>query len=46
MRKSSRSLGGGTDLVRIRHPGELVDVVAEFGVEEGGGKECEDRMNR
>ncbi|KIM36814.1 hypothetical protein M413DRAFT_284953 [Hebeloma cylindrosporum] len=31
MRKSSGSLGGDTDLVKIRHPGGLVDVGAEFG---------------
>ena len=33
MRKSSGSFGGGTDLARMRHPGELVDVGAEFGDE-------------
>ena len=33
MRKSSGSLGGDMDFVRIRHPGGLVDVGAEFGDE-------------
>jgi len=33
MRKSSGSPGGDKDLVRIRHPGGLVDVGAEFGDE-------------
>ena len=34
MRQSSGSLGSGdTGLVRIRHPGGLVDVGAEFGDE-------------
>jgi hypothetical protein len=33
MRKSPDSLGKDTDLVRIRHPGGLVDVGANFGGE-------------
>jgi hypothetical protein len=33
MRKSSGSLGGGTDLATMRRPGELVDVGSKFGDE-------------